>query len=76
MNKIIYAIALVGAVTVATIPNYSTLAVVTLSGAALKVQDNPMVEKYERKDCPICHGKGWYLSGDGLAKIDCQYCEE
>ena len=34
------------------------------------------VEKYKRKDCPVCKGKGWYISGDGIAKVDCGYCEE
>ena len=33
-------------------------------------------KKYPRKDCPVCKGKGWYISGDGIAKVDCGYCEE
>jgi hypothetical protein len=34
-----------------------------------------VTQKYKRKDCPICKGKGWYMSGDGILKIDCTYCE-
>ena len=54
---------------------YSTTAVVTLVGAKIASQSNDVVEKYKRKDCPVCKGKGWYISGDGIAKIQCQYCE-
>lgn len=57
-------------------PKYSTTAVVTLTGGIMKAsQQDTTVEKYKRKDCPVCKGKGWYLSGDGIAKINCQYCE-
>lgn len=54
----------------------STTAPVTLAGGIIKAkhsQEN--VEKYKRKDCPVCKGKGWYMSGDGILKIDCTYCE-
>ena len=54
---------------------YSTLAVVTLSGSIVKSRNTDIVQKYKRKDCPVCKGKGWYMSGDGIAKIICQYCE-
>lgn len=54
---------------------YSTTAVVTLVGAKILAKDSGVVEKYKRKDCPVCQGKGWYISGDGIAKIKCQYCE-
>lgn len=53
----------------------STTAVVTLVGAHIKAVDNPLNVKYPRKDCPVCEGKGWYLSGDGIKKVDCGYCE-
>ena len=54
----------------------STTAAVTLSGAVIKAKhlDNNS-KKYKRKDCPVCKGKGWYMSGDGILKIDCTYCE-
>lgn len=56
----------------------STTAPVTLAGAIIKskqaVEENH--KKYKRKDCPVCKGKGWYMSGDNIKKIDCSYCEE
>jgi len=58
-----------------TAVNYSTTAVVTLIGAKILSGQTENVEKYKRKDCPVCKGKGWYISGDGIAKINCQYCE-
>jgi len=56
---------------------YSTTAVVTLvAGKIAASSDNPApVKKYKRKDCPVCKGKGWYISGDGIAKVSCGYCE-
>lgn len=53
----------------------STTAVVTLVGAHIRTVDNPLNVKYPRKDCPVCEGKGWYLSGDGIKKVNCGYCE-
>lgn len=53
----------------------STTAVVTLVGSHIKALDNPLNTKYKRKDCPVCEGKGWYISGDGIKKVDCGYCE-
>jgi len=32
-------------------------------------------KKYKRSECPECHGKGYIVSGDGLFKQDCPYCE-
>lgn len=47
-----------------------------LAGSVLKSKDHPSPNsKYKRKDCPVCKGKGWYMSGDGIQKIECQYCE-
>lgn len=31
--------------------------------------------KYPRDECPVCDGKGWYISGDQITKVDCGYCE-
>lgn len=56
--------------------NYSTTSVVTIVGGTILAQHTETVEKYKRKDCPVCEGKGWYMSGDGIKKIECQYCEE
>lgn len=54
----------------------STTGPVTVAGGIIKAkhsQEN--IEKYKRKDCPVCKGKGWYMSGDGIKKIECNYCE-
>jgi hypothetical protein len=51
-------------------------AIVTIAAASVKASIVPLVQKHKRKDCPICKGKGWYISGDGIAKVDCGYCEE
>lgn len=54
----------------------STTAAVTLAGAIIKAKhNNENTEKYKRKDCKVCMGKGWYMSGDGIKKIECNYCE-
>lgn len=60
-----------------SIPKYSgsAIGVVTLVGAHIKARDVPIVNKYARKDCPVCKGKGKYLSGDGISMVDCGYCE-
>jgi hypothetical protein len=53
----------------------STKASVVLAGgviSAKRIVDN---SKHKRKDCPVCKGKGWYISGDGISKVDCGYCE-
>ena len=53
----------------------STLAPVNIAGGIIKASHNDVVTKYKRKDCPVCKGKGWYISGDGIKKVDCGYCE-
>lgn len=77
MNKIISTVLLGTAIFAATSQyNYSTTSVVTVVGASiLSSQSTDVVEKYKRKDCPVCKGKGWYISGDGIAKVNCGYCE-
>lgn len=55
--------------------NGSTLAPVVLAGAILQSKSVVDIKKYKRKDCPVCEGKGWYMSGDGIKKVDCGYCE-
>lgn len=56
----------------------STTAAVVLAGATIKAghQEDHQSKKYKRKDCPVCKGKGWYMSGDGIKKIECSYCED
>jgi hypothetical protein len=54
----------------------STTASVTLAGGIIKAKHTQEVsQKYKRKDCPVCKGKGYYISGDGILKIECTYCE-
>ncbi len=59
-----------------SVPQYSTTSVVTMVGGIVSTAHKDVdTKKYKRKDCPVCKGKGWFLSGDGIAKINCQYCE-
>lgn len=59
-----------------TYNNFSTTGAVVIAGGIIKSKYSTSVEKkYPRKDCPVCKGKGWYMSGDGIKKIDCTYCE-
>jgi hypothetical protein len=54
----------------------STTAPVVIAGGIIKAkQVQPEQKKYKRKDCPVCKGKGWYISGDGIKRVDCGYCE-
>ncbi len=55
--------------------NISSIAVVTLVGGKILSGQTEIKEKHKREDCPVCKGKGWYISGDGIEKIECQYCE-
>jgi hypothetical protein len=55
--------------------NGSTKAAVVLAGGIIKAQNVVIDKKYKRKDCPICKGKGYYISGDGISKVNCGYCE-
>ena len=77
MNKIV-AIVLVSSIGIFSTSQYSgsTLAPVVISGGIIKAQNTEAPnKKYKRKDCPVCKGKGWYISGDGIKKVDCGYCE-
>ena len=54
----------------------STTAAVTLAGGIIKAKSvDDTAKKYKRKDCPVCKGKGWYMSGDQIKKVECGYCE-
>ena len=54
----------------------STTAPVTVAGGMIKSKHaDEIVLKYKRKDCPVCKGTGWYMSGDNIKKIECTYCE-
>lgn len=55
----------------------SSTSVVGLVGGIIKARHSVSEDaKYPRKDCPVCKGKGWYMSGDGISKVNCGYCEE
>lgn len=56
--------------------NGSTAPLVAVAGGIIKAKHIDSTKKYKRKDCPVCKGKGWYISGDGIAKVSCGYCEE
>jgi len=63
-------------VSVTELKEVSTMSAVCLSAASItSSSDSVVVKKHKRKDCPVCKGKGWYISGDGIAKVDCGYCE-
>lgn len=55
--------------------NGSTTGAVTLVGGIIKAKHIDKEKKYPRKDCPVCKGKGWYISGDSIEKVECGYCE-
>lgn len=55
--------------------NGSTKAAVVLAGSVIKAKYVDNNHKYKRKNCPVCKGQGWYLSGDKIKKVDCGYCE-
>lgn len=76
MNKLHVGLLCVGLLF--TQSNYygSTTAPVTIAGGIISAKHvQEITKKYKRKDCPVCKGKGWYMSGDGIKKIDCSYCE-
>lgn len=75
MNKLLFLL-LASSFIVASssVENVSTTAAVCLTAGVMS-SEHTETEKYKRKDCPVCKGKGWYISGDGIAKVDCGYCE-
>lgn len=76
INKTILIIACFASLWAYSPTNYSTTAVIVLVGAKIKAShQEDIVVKYKRQDCPVCKGKGWYMSGDGIKKIECTYCE-
>lgn len=53
----------------------STTAAVGLTGGIIKSSNIHIDKKYKRKDCPVCKGQGWYISGDKIKRVECGYCE-
>lgn len=76
MNKIMLGL-LIGSIFALGAYQYkgSTTASVTMAGGIIKAQSVEVIKKYKRKDCPICKGTGFYISGDGISKVNCGYCE-
>lgn len=76
MNKLMIPL-LIGMLVVASDYGYngSTTAPVIIAGSIIKAKNIDNVKKYKRSECPVCKGKGWYISGDGIKKVDCGYCE-
>lgn len=76
MNKLICLVLIGSALTVyGQKYDGSTTAAVTIAGGVIKAQSIVVDKKYKRKDCPVCLGKGYYISGDKITKVDCGYCE-
>lgn len=77
MNKIISLCLLASVFGHFTSSDYqgSSTASVVIAGGIIKAQNTEFSKKYKRKDCPVCKGKGWYISGDKITKVDCGYCE-
>jgi hypothetical protein len=76
MNKLMCLVLIGSALTVFS-QKYdgSTTAAVTIAGGIVKAQSVVVDKKYKRKDCPVCLGKGYYISGDKITKVNCGYCE-
>ena len=76
MNKILVCSLAIGFLFASNSYYGSTTAPVTLAGGIIKSKhSDDTIIKYPRKDCPVCKGKGWYMSGDGIKKIEWNYCE-
>ncbi len=74
MNKIVLVILLCSAL-LFNQKNVSTKSIVTIVGASVKANQTENVKKYKRSECPVCEGRGWYISGDKITRVDCGYCE-
>jgi hypothetical protein len=75
MNKAIMALLMASTIFMSYGYYGSTTAPVAISGGIIKAKSVEIVQKYKRKDCPVCKGTGWYMSGDKIKKIECSYCE-
>lgn len=75
MYKLLLIPLLCATISASKIDNVNTIAIVTVVGAKIKASNHVVDKKYPRKDCPVCEGKGWYISGDKIKKVDCGYCE-
>jgi len=62
------------AITASELQPISTSAVGLIGGVIKSRHSVDADAKYPRKDCPVCKGNGWYVSGDKITKVDCGYC--
>lgn len=74
MNKLL-ALLLISSLFLSTNTTSTTLPAVVLAGGIIKAKHVEVIKKYKRKNCPVCKGKGWYISGDDISKVNCGYCE-
>ena len=76
MNKF-FTLLLISSITVFSSYKYDgvTTSAVTLAGGIIKAQNTNIEKKYKRKNCPVCKGTGYYISGDKITKVNCGYCE-
>lgn len=56
---------------------YTTFAaaVIVHEGIVNPAQEVSVTKKYKRSECPECKGSGVIVSGDGIHKQTCPYCE-
>ena len=76
MNKLSIGLLCMGLLFASSTYTGSTTAPTVLAGSIISAKhSNEINKKQKRKDCTVCKGKGWYMSGDGIKKIECTYCE-
>lgn len=70
-------IGLIGGIVLGELQPSSTASVSLIGGVvrARHLAEEGQDKKYPRDECPVCEGKGWYMSGDDIEKVDCGYCE-
>jgi hypothetical protein len=77
--KILSSVLILGVMTSVVAESFKPVptSAVSLIGGAIRARHAISEDaKHERKDCPVCKGKGWYISGDKISRVDCGYCEE
>lgn len=75
INKLCLAVLAIGILFSSYGYNGSTTATTVIVGGIIKNKHVDIDKKYKRKDCPVCKGQGWYISGDKISKVPCGYCE-
>jgi hypothetical protein len=71
----LFILTVMGAITLGEFQPSSTSAVSLIGGVVKARHEISEDSKYPRDECPVCEGKGWYISGDGIEKVECGYCE-